>query len=194
MIQFLPLLAKALPVISQLFGGAAKQRAEDRGAQAEYDIARVPIQNAQSLQYADARRAAERQRMREIMGSTMLSAQTPPSDPRAQKFDTGGRLDEDAIEMIRGRAHRALQTGSDVPQMQAMPEKPGGGPTGMDKFLNVLNMGSTALGGLRESGLLGGNDGGRSASVNAPADLEASIYSRQPQEDVPWWSPLRRGN
>lgn len=197
-IPFLPFLIKAAPTIvsmvGKLAGGASKQRAEDRGAQGEYDAMRVPIANAQNLQYADARRAAERQRMREIMGSTMLSAQKPPSDPRAQKFDTGGRLDEDAIEMVRSRAHKALQTGSDVPQIQTMPDKPGGGPTGMDRFLNILNMAGTAVGGLREAGIMG-NDYGRTSSVNAPADLEASIYGTQQQDDVPWWSPLaRRGN
>jgi hypothetical protein len=191
-------IGTGLGVAGKLASGASAQRAVDRGAQAEYDTARVPVENAQALQFAQAKRQAEADRLRQVGGADMLSNFKAPSDPRAQKFLNngqlgGGQINPETLELMRSRAMNALNSGSDVPQMQTMPAKPGGGATGMDSFLNALSMGSTALGGLREAGLLGGDDGGRAASVKAPADLSASIFDRE--EDVPWWSPLaRKGN
>jgi hypothetical protein len=186
-----PVASAALNAAGTMAGGAAKQRSADRGAQAEYDAARIPISNAQSMQHAGMKRDAETARLRQIYGADMLGSSKPPTDPRA-KLSGAGYVSPESVQLMRSRAMQALQSGSDVPQLQTMPEKPGGGATGMDSFLNALNIGSTALGGLRHAGLLGGDDGGRQSSVNAPADLEASIYGAQ--EEIPWWSPMRRGN
>lgn len=185
-------------IAGRLASGASKQRAEDRGAQAEYDSLRIPLENQVGLNYANARRQAERERLGQVASADMLGNFKAPTDPRAQKFLnngqlSGGQMNPETIALMRERAMKALQSGSDVPQMQTMPAKPGGGATGMDSFLNALSMGGTAAGALREAGIFG-NDGGRQSSVNAPRDLEASIYGAHEDEDVPWWSPLRRGN
>lgn len=190
------LIGAGLGTAGAVAGGMSKQRAEDRGAQADYDAMRVPIQNSQSLQYAQAKRQAEADRLRQIGGAEMLQGFKAPTDPRAQKYTNngqlmGGQISPETLAMMRDRSMNALNSGSDVPQMQAMPAKPGGGATGMDSFLNALSMGGTTLGVLRESGLLNG-DGGRSSSVNAPADLASSIFKKKPEDDVPAWSPLAR--
>ena len=193
-----PVASAALDAAGTLAGGASKQRAADRGAQAEYDALRVPLANSQALQYAQAKRQAEADRLRQIGGADMLQNFHTPTDPRAQKFLgangqlPGGQISPETLALMRERSMRALQNGSDVPEMQALPAKPGGGPTGMDSFLNALNLGGTVVGGLREAGLIGGGDGGRQASVTAPADLAASIFKQRPEDDVPPWSPLSR--
>lgn len=193
------LIGAGLGAAGTIAGGMSKQRAEDRGAQGEYDSLRVPIENSQAMQHAQMKRQAEADRLRQIGGADMLSNFTTPTDPRAQKFLgangqlPGGQINPETLQLMRSRATTALNSGSDVPTLQQMPAKPGGGATGMDSLLNALSMGGTAVGVLREAGVLGGNDGGRAASVNAPADLSASIFNRD-DEDAPWWSPLRRGN
>jgi hypothetical protein len=191
-----PVASAALNVAGKVAAGASQQRAQDRGAQAEYDALRVPLQNSQQLQYAQARLGADRSRMGQIAGADMLGNFKAPTDPRAAKFQnngqlSGGQIDPATIAMMRQRAMSALDSGSDIPQMQQLPTKPGGGATGMDSFLNALSLGSTALGGLREAGLFG-NDGGRQSSMGAPAKVAQGIFDHQPEE--PWWSPLRRGN
>lgn len=201
--RFLDIIDRAEPYIDafgRMAGGAADQRAEDRGAQAEYDIARVPVENAQALQFAQAKRQAEADRFRQIGGMDMLQNFKTPTDPRAQKFLgpngqlPGGQINPDTMAMMRERSMKALESGSDVPTRQAMPNQPGGGPTGTDSFLRTLRLAGDGLGTLREAGLMGGGDGGRQTSVNAPADLSASIFRNQ-DDDAPWWSPLaRRGN
>lgn len=195
-----PVASAALDIGGKVAGGMSKQRAEDRGAQGEYDAMRVPIENSQAMQHAQMRRQAEADRLRQISGAEMLQNFKGPTDPRAQKYLgaggqlSGGQISPETLAMMRERSMNALQSGSDVPQLQTMPQKPGGGATGMDSFLNALSMGGTALGALRESGVLRGDDGGQQTSVNAPGDLSASIFRNRPEEDAPWWSPLRRGN
>lgn len=187
-----PVASAALNAAGTIAGGASRQRAQDRGAQAEYDVSRVPVQNAQALQYANARMGADQARMRQIGSADMLGNSRPPTDPRA-RLSGAGYMNPETIAMMRERAMKALESGSDVPQLQTMPDRPGGGGTKTDSFLNALSMAGTGVGALREAGVFGGNDGGRGVSVNAPADLEASIYGAR-DEDAPWWSPLRRGN
>lgn len=184
------LIGAGAGIAGQLAGGAAKQRAADRGAQAEYDAARIPISNAQAMQHANLKRDAETARMRQLFGADMLSNSKPPTDPRT-KLSGAGYANPETVALMRSRAMQALQSGSDVPTLQTMPEKPGGGATGMDSFLNALNIGSTALGGLQQAGLLGGSTPQieRVGSINElPSVLPPG------QEEIPWWSPMRRGN
>lgn len=191
-------------IAGKIAGGASNQRAQDRGAQAEYDVSRVPIQNQQALQFADAKRKAEADRMRQIGGADMLANFKPSSDPRAAKFQnngqlSGGQMNPETIAMIRARAMQALESGSDVPQMQTMPDKPGGGGTKTDSFLNALTMAGTGLGALRESGVLGGGQqqppteqGGAINLPNIPG------VGAVPEDERPWWmkqAPITmRGN
>lgn len=182
-----------IDAFGRIAGGAADQRAEDRGAQAEYDLARVPIHNAQNLQFSNARLDADRRRMREIGSADMLTNLKPPTDPRA-KFGNAGGVNPETIAMMRERATKALDSGSDVPELQTVPNQPGGGPTRTDSLLRTLDLVGSGVRTVNDLGGLSGNDGGRSTSVNAPADLEAGIF-RQQEQDIPWWSPLgRRAN
>jgi hypothetical protein len=186
-------IGAGLGVAGKLASGASQQRAQDRGAQAEYDALRVPLQNSQQLQHAQARLGADRSRMGQIAGADMLGNFTAPTDPRAAKFQnngqlSGGQIDPATIAMMRQRAMSALDSGSDIPQMQQLPTKPGGGATGMDSFLNALSLGSTALGGLRESGILNRQP----QAVTRPGSPVGQVVF--PNEQEPWWSPLRRGN
>src|SRR5688572_9559974 len=107
----------AASIAGDLAKGASKQRAEDRGAQAEYDGLRVPIQNSQALQYAQARQGADRSRMGQIAGADMLGNFQPSSDPRAQKLQhngqlRGGQINPETVQMMRARALQALESGS----------------------------------------------------------------------------------
>jgi hypothetical protein len=143
-------LGAAAQMGGRLTGAAGAQRSEDRGAQAEYDVARVPTQNAQALQYANARTNADMNRTRQIGSADMLSNFKAPTDPRAQKFLnngqlSGGQMNPETISMMRDRAMKALESGSDVPQMQTIPDQPGGGPTRTDSLLRTLGMAGTAL-------------------------------------------------
>jgi len=154
------LLGLGLSTAGKLAGGAADQRSQDRGAQAEYDLTRhgmeqqrIGTQNSQALQYATAKTGAEQNRMRQVASADMLGSMKTPTDPRA-RFDNGGRMSPETIAIMRDRAMTALESGSDVPTMQqteATPQMPEG--SGMDSFLNALRMGSTAVGALQESGL-----------------------------------------
>jgi hypothetical protein len=149
-------IGAGLGVAGQLAGGAANQRAQDRGAQAEYDGLRIPIENQVGLNYANSRRAAESDRLRQLGGTDMLSNFSTPTDPRAQKFLgqggalPGGAINPETLALIRERASKALATGSDVPPMQRLPQEPGGGATTTDSVLRALQMGGTALGAYEE--------------------------------------------
>jgi len=198
---WIPLAASIAKDVGGLAGGASRQRAEDRGAQGEYDLMRTSTQNRDALENSIAKRQAEQARMKQVAGADMLGNFKTPTDPRAAKFLgeggalPGGQVNPETIAMMRERAMKALATGSDTPQLQTMPMKPGGGATGMDTFLNTLNMGSTALGALGQAGIFNrGNGEEQVSSVNAPKNLEAEIFARQREDDVPYWSPLRRGN
>ena len=146
------LIGTGLGVAGKLAGGAANQRAQDRGAQAEYNWARIPIQNSQALQQSKDRLSADQARMRQIGSADMLGSMKPPTDPRA-RLGGGGQMSPETLQMMRARAMNALESGSDVPQMQTMPNQPGGGATGMDSFLRTLQMAGTGLGAMQESGL-----------------------------------------
>lgn len=179
----------------RMAGGAADQRAEDRGAQAEYDVARVPVQNAQALTFAQARTGADRQRLREIGSADMLTNFKAPADPRAQKFLnngqlSGGQMNPETIALMRERAMKALESGSDVPQLQTMPDRPGGGPTGTDSFLNTLRYTGTVMDTIDEWGRR--RPQGQTTTTPPPTSTSPIGQVRFPNEqtDVPWWSPL----
>lgn len=154
------LVGAGLGAAGKLASGASAQRAQDRGAQAEHDLVRAQLENqrignanTQALQFANARTGAEQNRMRQVMSSDMLGSSTQPTDPRA-RMSGAGYMSPETIAMMRERAMKALESGSDVPQMQqtaATPTMPKG--TGMDSFLNALSMGGTALGALNEAGI-----------------------------------------
>lgn len=148
-------------VAGRLAGGASRQRAEDRGAQADYNLLRQQVENQRigsanndALAFAKDRRAAEMDRIRQLGSVDMLSNMKAPTDPRAAKFANSGQMSPEHLALIRERAMKALESGSDVPQLQTSgptPDMPQG--TRTDSFLNALNLGSTALGALNESGI-----------------------------------------
>lgn len=183
------MIGAGLGVAGKLASGASTQRAEDRGAQAEYDVNRVPVQNAQALQYAQAKTGAEGNRMRQIASADMLGSSKPPTDPRA-RMSGAGYMSPETITMMRERAMKALESGSDVPEMQTMPDRPGGGGTKMDSFLNVLNMAGTGMGALKESGVLG-QPAHRGELVGDVDDL-AGVLPPGQQELPPWMAPPPR--
>lgn len=168
-IAILPLLQMAAPFIGKLLGNRSKQKAEDRGARTEFDLFnnmnynramqdRAGQANQQALQFADARQGAESARMRQLGSVDMLSGMKPPTDPRA-RFDTGGRMSPEHLALVRERAMKALESGSDVPQMQTMPayrETQMAQPSKGDRVLDMLGMGANLWGGLKEAGLFGG--------------------------------------
>lgn len=137
-----------LSVAGDLAGGAANQRAQDRGAQAEYDILRSQLENnrisnanQQTMQHNQDRLGAERSRMGQIAGADMLGSSKPPTDPRA-RLSGAGYMSPETIAMMRERAMQALQSGSDVPELQRSaptPQMPQG--AGLDSFLRALQMG-----------------------------------------------------
>lgn len=177
-------------VAGQMAGGAANQRSQDRGAQAEYDGMRVPLQNAQQLQYAQARQGADQNRMRQIGSADMLGSMKKPTDPRAI-MGGGGEIDPETIAMMRERAMSALKSGSDVPQMQQLPAEPGGGATGMDSFLRTLSGVGTGLGALQESGLFQPRQPQQSSTlpnqgggVQLPSMPQVGAI---PEDERPWW-------
>lgn len=168
--RILDILDRAGPYVDafgRVADGVSRQRAEDRGAQAEYDVSRVPVANAQAMQHAQMKRQAEADRLRQISGADMLQNFQTPTDPRAQKFMgangqlPGGQINPETLKLMRERSMKALESGSDVPQLQTMPDRPGGGPTGTDTLLGALNNSRTALGSLREAGIFGGRKIGR---------------------------------
>jgi hypothetical protein len=170
-----------------LAGGASRQRSEDRGAQADYDLYRSQLENRNALEAARERRSAESDRLRQLGSVDMLSSMQAPTDPRAV-VSQGGRMSPEHLQMVRQRALAALESGSDVPAMTSLPDKPGGGPTGMDSLLNALSMGSTAVGAMRESGVLGGRPAPSGESVGSMNDLARLLPPGQ--DEPPPWSPL----
>jgi len=140
-------LGTAAQMGGRLASGAAAQRSEDRGAQAEYDLFRVPTQNTQALQAARDRLSSEQIRRGQMVGLDMLKNYQPSTDPRAQKFATGGPMvDPETQKMMRERTMQAFSTGSDVPPLQTAPNEPGGGTTKTDSLLRTLGLAGTALG------------------------------------------------
>lgn len=160
------LIGAGANVAGKLASGASRQRAEDRGAQTEFDLynnqayntaqqSRTGQQNTQALQYANARTQAEKDRMRQLASADMLGSSKPPTDPRA-RLSGAGYMSPETIAMMRDRAMKALESGSDVPQLTDMPayrEAQMAQPGKTDSILNALSMGSTILGGLNESGI-----------------------------------------
>lgn len=155
------LIGAGLGAAGQLAGGAANQRSADRASQAEWDMIRAQMenqrignQNTQALQFATARRGAETDRLKQLGSVDMLSQSKPPSDPRAV-LSGAGYMSPDHLAMIRERAMKALESGSDVPELQQTAALPAQLPqgTGTDSFLKALSMGSTALGALNEAGV-----------------------------------------
>ena len=148
-----------LSIAGKLASGAAAQRAQDRGAETEFDYlnnqnyntamqSRTAQQNSQSLDYAKARTTAEQNRMRQIGSADMLGNSKPPSDPRA-RLSGAGYMNPETIAMMRDRALKALESGSDVPEPTAIPdyrETSMAQPTKTDSFLKTLGMASTGLG------------------------------------------------
>ena len=148
-----------ISMAGKLASGAAAQRAQDRGAETEFDYlnnqnynnamqSRTGQQNTQALQYATARTTAEQNRMRQIGSADMLGNSKPPSDPRA-RVSGAGYMNPETIAMMRDRALKALESGSDVPEPTAIPEyreTSMAQPTKTDSFLKTLGMASTGLG------------------------------------------------
>jgi len=181
-----------IDIAGQMAGGAARNRAADRGAQGEYDLMRTQTQNRAALENAAAQMQAEGTRRGQLVGLDRTANYKSSADPRAVKFggeQHGSAVSPETQALMRERTMKALQTGSDTPTLQTMPAKPGGGATGMDTFLRTLQGVGTGLGALQQSGILGQGDG-KQAAVNAPADLEAIIFGNRDEEDP----LLRRGN
>lgn len=184
------MIGAGLGTAGRLASGASAQRAQDRGAQADYNLLRQQVENQRvgnentnAMALARDRRSAEADRLRQLGSVDMLSGMKPPTDPRA-RFDTGGRMSPEHLAMVRERAMKALESGSDVPQLQTSgptPTMPRG--TGTDSFLNALSMGGTVLGGMREAGLFGG-------SQPAPGGVDLDKISgvgRVAEDERPWW-------
>jgi hypothetical protein len=157
------LLGAGLGAAGKLASGASAQRASDRASQADYDVIRAQLENnritnanTQAMQRGRDVRDAEAARYRQIGSADMLGSSKPPTDPRAI-LSGAGFMSPETLQMIRGRAMSALESGGDVPQLQQTAALPATLPkgTGMDSFLNALSMGGTALGALGEAGVLG---------------------------------------
>lgn len=106
----------------RLASGASDQRAEDRGAQAAYNV-----------NSAYPRMLSERMRTQQLIGADLSENFHRTTDPRATKYQTDGPsgINPETLALIRSRAQAALQSGSDVP---AMPQ-----PGRADRLLNILD-------------------------------------------------------
>ena len=180
-------------IAGDIAGGAANSRAQDRGARAEYDLLRQQIENnrigdanSQGLAYATARRGAETDRLRQIGGADMLANSKPPTDPRA-RLSGAGYMNPETIALMRERAMQALQSGSDVPEMQRTmptPTMPQG--TGMDSFLRVLQASGMGANALREFGARQQRPVPGAEQVGDINQL-AGVLPQGQQEPIPWW-------
>lgn len=192
-------IGAGLGAAGRLASGASAQRAQDRGARTEFDLynnaaynrdmqSRTGQQNEQALLYAKARQDAERNRLRQIGSADMLGSSRPPTDSRAV-LSGAGYMSPETIALMRDRAMKALESGSDVPELAQMPayrETQMAQPGKMDSFLSALSMGGTAAGALREAGLLGG---GQSAPVSqmGQVNLPPTPVGQLDDDDRPWW-------
>ena len=169
-----------LGVAGNLAKGASAQRAEDRGAQTEYNLSN----DQNRLNYAQFNQGDAQRQMRQRLSADLLGNTQDPMDPRAAKFGSSSRVNPDTIAALRqqGMTPRTMTT-------SAQPK-----PTGTDSFLNTLGLAGTTLGGLQQSGLLNrqppreqavGADQLNTAGLpRAPLEVAPSVMKLPMQGDV----------
>lgn len=138
-------LIPGLGAIGKVAGGISQGRAQGRVQEAGINAAADAQRNTDLLRQAQMRILADRQRTGQLAGADLSGSMHAPTDPRAQKFLTGGGLSPETLQLIRSRAMGALQSGSDVPSLQNTPLPHAGK---LDSILNVLSLGGTVTGAL----------------------------------------------
>lgn len=131
------MIGAGLGAAGRMAGGAANQRAADRGAQAEFGL----LNDRNRLDYAQFNRQAGNDSNRQLMAADRLSSRRAPTDPRAQPYLSGASVSPETIARIRQQATAPRQP----MQVSGMPQ-----PGRADSALNALSMGGSMAGLLQE--------------------------------------------
>lgn len=138
-------IGAGLGAAGRIAGGISSGRAKGRADEATLESLLASRNNQTQLERSRLALGAQGQRQGQLVGADLLGSMHAPTDPRAMKFASGSSVSPETIAGIRSRATNALNTGSDVPQLQT-PQVPQAGKA--DSFLNALSYGGTALGAL----------------------------------------------
>ena len=128
------LIGAGLGTAGKLAQGASAQRAQDRGAQTEFNLAN----DRNRLAYGQFNQGDQQRQLRQRLSADLLGNTQGPVDPRAQKFGMGSRINPDTLAALR-------QSGMTSQAMQPTGQPK---PSGLDSFLSTLGMAGTAMGAL----------------------------------------------